>query len=195
MVRFQTKYPSLGKFLKAFRWNFLISYGHLVHFVAIYFIYWHFLYFVDTCYISTIWVYCIKKNLATLVGSCSEKWDAFDEDGAACRALILRASSNRPRVDICRGNRFCPPKVDRNRKIVSQFSGGQNECNIFATFFTFVGALAAHPPQEQKVRVRIPSGYKVLGKRSSAAVYRYIFVIKGIVCVLKRRSNGIKNII
>jgi hypothetical protein len=67
MVRFQTKNPNLGKFWNAFYWKMLIyfmanwnillrfgeCYGHLVHFVSIW-------------YIFTFLVSCTRKNLATL---------------------------------------------------------------------------------------------------------------------------------
>jgi hypothetical protein len=55
MVRFQTKNPNLGKFWNAFYWKMLIyfmanwnillrfgeCYGHLVHFVSIWYIHFH----------------------------------------------------------------------------------------------------------------------------------------------------------
>jgi hypothetical protein len=68
MVCFQTKSPNLGKFGRVLQWKMLvyfadtwsilgltvIFYGHWVEFVAI----WH---------IFLVLVFCVKKNLATLI--------------------------------------------------------------------------------------------------------------------------------
>jgi hypothetical protein len=65
---FQTKNPNLGKFWKALQWEMLVYviatwsiYGHLVYFVALWYILWLFGTFFP------VLVSCTKKNLATLV--------------------------------------------------------------------------------------------------------------------------------
>jgi hypothetical protein len=64
MVCFQTKNPDMGKFWRALDWkNVNIFYGHLVHFVFIW-------------YIFLVLVSCIKKNLATLVCARIINWEA-----------------------------------------------------------------------------------------------------------------------
>jgi hypothetical protein len=58
MVYLQTKNTDLGKYRRVLQWNeFVIFIVHLVYFTAIY---GHLVYF-------SVLVYCIKKNLATLL--------------------------------------------------------------------------------------------------------------------------------
>jgi hypothetical protein len=66
MVSFQTKIPYLGKFWRALEWKMLIN------FMAIWNILWlfhdHLVHFV---FIFPVLVSCTKKNLATLVMTCT----------------------------------------------------------------------------------------------------------------------------
>jgi hypothetical protein len=68
---FSNQTPTFGEFWKAFEWKMIIS------FMTIWYTFWSFalfygnlLHLVDICYIIPILVYCIKKNLATLLYSC-----------------------------------------------------------------------------------------------------------------------------
>jgi hypothetical protein len=68
MVCFQAKHTDLGKFFRALEWKmFRLVCGTLEYFTAIWYILWPFGNVAAILYISPVLVYCVKKNLATLV--------------------------------------------------------------------------------------------------------------------------------
>jgi hypothetical protein len=68
MVYFQTKNPSLGKFLKALDWKMLVYFIDMCNILLIFGIFYYHL-----VHITLIWYifpfFCTEKNLSTVVGA------------------------------------------------------------------------------------------------------------------------------
>jgi hypothetical protein len=84
MAYFQTKNPKLGKLWRVLQYKMLVYfipfgllYGHLVYFVAVWYVIWLFAIYFSRfgflygylIYIFPILVCCTKKNLATLIAT------------------------------------------------------------------------------------------------------------------------------
>jgi hypothetical protein len=68
MADFQTTNPNLGKFWRALELKMLVYFMTIWNIItAIWYILWSFGNFVVICFFALDLVYCVKKNLATLI--------------------------------------------------------------------------------------------------------------------------------
>jgi hypothetical protein len=74
MVYFQTKNPNLGKFWRVLQWKMLVYFMNILSLVRSFDTFNGYLVFLwQVGMFFSVLVYCINKNLATMVGSTFEE--------------------------------------------------------------------------------------------------------------------------
>jgi hypothetical protein len=71
---------------------------HLIYITAIWYMLWPFVNLVAIWYISPVWVYCGKNNLATLSQSITERHRTNDPQNGECQR------ADRQGAELCRQN-------------------------------------------------------------------------------------------